>query len=45
MIAAIQSILETNLQTKNFFLRNRHSDEFKYAPKVPAFLNTIDKIL
>ena len=45
MIAAIQSILETNLQTKNFFLRNRHSDEFKYAPKVPAFLNTLGKIL
>lgn len=45
MIAAIQSILESNLQTRSFLLRNRHSDEFKYAPKVPAFLNSLVLLL
>lgn len=45
MTAAIQSVLEVSLQSRVFFLRNRHSDEFKYAPKAPAFLNTLVPLL
>jgi hypothetical protein len=46
MIGAIQNILQVwNPTSKVFFNKHRSSDELKYVPLVPAFLNSLEPLL